>query len=88
MNKNNLKKMLASTVSITSVQDVQDTLTSIVARAFSLFWVVAVGMIIWAAYLFLSAGGDETRIEKAKKILLYAVIAAAVALLSIVLIHL
>ncbi|MGC9610745.1 MAG: hypothetical protein ABSE68_00785 [Minisyncoccia bacterium] len=69
-------------MNITSVQDVQDTFSGIVVKAFGFFWIIAVAMILWAAFLFLSAGDSEEKVEKAKKILLYALIAAAVALLA------
>jgi hypothetical protein len=46
------------------------------------FWILAVGFVIWAAFLYLSAGGNEDRVLEAKKRLLYAVIAAIIALLS------
>src|SRR3989344_8742414 len=49
---------------------------------YAVFWVVAVGFVIWAAFTFLFADGDEGKIGEAKNRLKYAVIAAAVALLS------
>jgi succinate-acetate transporter protein len=80
MKRDNINKFLAA--GITSVSDVQNTFSSIVAKAFGFFWIVAVAMLLWAAFLFLSAGDNEEKVTKAKKILLYAVIAAAVALLA------
>lgn len=47
-----------------------------------IFWVLAVAMVVWAAFLYLTAGGNEEKITEAKKRLLYAVIAAAIALVS------
>ncbi len=67
---------------ITSITDVQNTLTNWVNYLFGIFWIIAVGMLIWAAIIFVTAGGDDTKISKAKKIILYAVIAAAVAILA------
>ena len=67
---------------ITSITDVQNTLTNWVTYLFTIFWIISVGMLIWAAILFVTAGGDDTKISKAKKIILYAVVAAAVALLA------
>ncbi len=67
---------------ITSVTDVQNTITGIVNWMISIFWIAAVGAIIWAAFTFLMAGDDKEKVEKAKKMLLYAVIAAAIALLA------
>lgn len=46
------------------------------------FWIITVGMVVWAAFLYLTAGGNEEKIGEAKKRLTYAVIAAAIALLS------
>ena len=48
----------------------------------SMFWICAVGFVIWAAFLYLTAGGSEDNITKAKKYIIYALIAAAIALLS------
>jgi hypothetical protein len=47
-----------------------------------IFWIVAVAMVVWAAFLYLTAGGNEEKITEAKKRLLYAVIASAIALLA------
>ena len=82
MKKGGLRKLFAATGNITSVADVESALTKILNWMFGIFWIVAVGIIIWAAFTFLTAGGNEEKIEKAKKILLYALIAAAVVLLA------
>jgi hypothetical protein len=55
-----------------------------VAYIINLFWVLVVLSGIWGAYNFLSAQGDPKAAEKAKKIILYTVIAACVALLATV----
>lgn len=73
---------LAQSPPITSIADVQSTMTKIVNWMISGFWIAAVGTIIWAAFIFLTAGDDKEKVEKAKKMLLYAVIAAAIALLA------
>ncbi len=72
----------AQTPPITSITDVKNTLNNWVNYLFGIFWIIAVGMLIWAAILFVTAGGDDEKITKAKRIILYAVIAAAVALLA------
>jgi hypothetical protein len=66
------------------ITDIKDTgpIQNIVVWFLGVFWIVAVGMVIWAAFLFLTAGGDEEKVKEAKKRLTYALIAAAVALLS------
>jgi len=46
------------------------------------FFIIAVGFILWAAYLFLSAGGNEQKVEEAKKRLMNAVIAIVIALVA------
>ena len=48
----------------------------------TLFWIATVGFLIWAAYLYLTAGGDEEAVGKAKKYLMYALVGGLVALLS------
>jgi hypothetical protein len=50
-----------------------------------LFWflmALTVVFIIWAAYLFLTSAGDEAQTKKARNIILYAVVAVIVAVLS------
>jgi hypothetical protein len=74
---------LADTSSpITSISDVQNTLINWDSWLINIFWVLTVGMLIWAAIMFVTAGGDDEKITKAKKIILYAVIAAVIALLA------
>ncbi len=67
--------------SLTSLSQVESSLDRIVGFLFDTFWIVAVGMLIWAAILFLTSTDKET-IGKAKRIIIYAVIAAAAALLA------
>lgn len=71
-----------ATTTIASVADVESTLNSIVAKMFGLILVLGVAVIIWSAFTFLTSGGDEEKVGKAKKILLYAVIAVAIAILA------
>jgi hypothetical protein len=49
----------------------------------TIFWILAVAFIIWAAFTYLTAGGNEERVSTAKKRLVYALIAAAIALLAV-----
>lgn len=49
---------------------------------FTLLLVLAVVFILWAAFKYLTAGGDEEKVGKAHQMLLWAVIAIAVALLA------
>ncbi len=72
----------ATSAPISSLADVQDTITAVVNIAITIFWIVAVGFMIWAAFTYLTAAGDEDKLEEAKNRLIYALVAAAVALLS------
>jgi hypothetical protein len=49
------------------------------------FWVLAIIMVIYAAFIYLTAGGDLDKVKKASHMLLYAVVAMAVALLATIL---
>ncbi len=82
MKRERIGKLFQTSVAITSVADVENTLTKIVNWMFGVFWIIAVAIMIWAAFTFLTAGDDKEKVEKAKKMLLYALIAAAVALLA------
>jgi len=63
-------------------EDVQRIIEDVVRWFMNIFWVIAVGFIVWAAFNFLTAQGDAEKIQKAKKMLLYAVIAAVIVLLA------
>lgn len=47
-----------------------------------IFWIIAVGFVVWAAFIFLFANGEDDKISAAKQRLKYALIAAIVALLA------
>jgi len=61
-------------------------LVNIIDFAVGLLVVLAVTLIVYAAYLYLFAGGEAEKIGTAKKWLVYVVVAIAVALLSRVLV--
>ncbi len=69
-------------VQITSVTEASTRLGTIVGFFVILFWVLTVAMLIWAAIIYLTAGGDEDKLKEAKSRIIYALIAAAIALLS------
>ncbi len=81
MKSENIKKMFATTT-IASVADVESTLSSIINKMFGLILILGVIVIIWSAFSFLTSGGDQEKVEKAKKILIYAIIAVAIAILA------
>jgi len=57
---------------------IQDTLNWIAGIVF----VIALIMLIWSAILYLTAGGSEDRVKRAKNYLIYAIVGVAVALLA------
>ena len=73
---------ITATAPITSLGQAQSSLTSIINWIITIFWILTVLFLIWAAVLYLTAGGDEDKIGQAKKRVIGAIIAAAIALLS------
>ena len=67
---------------INSFEDIVGLLTKAIQWMYTIFFIVAVGYILLAAYYFLTSGGDKIKVGEAKKKLLYAVIAIAVALVA------
>jgi hypothetical protein len=55
---------------------------TIIKWLFTILLVMAVLMIIYAAFLYLTSGGDEEKTSKAHKTIIYAVVAIAVAFLA------
>ena len=68
--------------SITTLSGIEGVISRIVNWITGLFFVAAILYIFYAAYLFLTSGGDEEKIKLAKSQLLYSIIAIAVALLA------
>jgi magnesium-transporting ATPase (P-type) len=48
----------------------------------TIFWIAAAGAVFYSAYLYLTAAGKEERAGKAKKQLLYAIIAMVIGIMS------
>lgn len=61
---------------------ISGALCTLVAWIFTILVVLTVIFILWAAYNYLTSGGDEEKIKKANHQLLYAAIAMIVAILS------
>ncbi len=66
----------------TETGSVEYALLQILKWFYAVFWILAVGFVIWAAFTFLFADGDEGKIGEAKNRLKYAVIAAIVGILA------
>ena len=65
-----------------SVGGVTSFLDRIVNYLFGIFLVVAVIMIIYAAFLYLTAAGNEDKLKSAKNTIIYAIIAIVVAVVA------
>ena len=63
-------------------ESLDNVFLSLLKWFYSVFWITAVGFVIWAAFTFLFADGDEGKVGEAKNRLKYAVIAAIIGLLS------
>ena len=66
---------------VDTVEDVMTVIDNITNWMFTIFLALAVIMIIYAAFVFLTAGGGDN-VNKARKMLLYAVAAIAIAVLA------
>jgi len=67
---------------VQNISDVTRVLNTFLNWMFTIFLILAVIFIVWAAFLYLTAGGDAEKIGSAHKQLIYAAIAIGVALLS------
>ena len=78
----------ATTFSIESVDvglgtsDLKETVINILQLVLGLLTLIAVVMIIWGGFTWLTAGGNEEKVEKAKQIITAAVIGLIVILLA------
>jgi hypothetical protein len=60
--------------------DLYKTIINILYFIFAVLLAVAAIFIIWAAFLYLTSGGDEEKLQKAKNYLVYAIVAVVIAL--------
>jgi hypothetical protein len=51
-------------------------------QAANIFWILALILVIYSAYLYLTSGGDKAAVTTARSYLMYAIIAMAVAIVS------
>ncbi len=66
----------------TGTINVMDVLNRVVNWTFTFLLAFAVISILYSAFLFLTAGGDPEKINKAKSQLMYSVVAIAIALVA------
>lgn len=72
----------ATTPPITTVQGIVDLFNKILFWVSTVFWIAAGIATLYAGFLYMTASGDEQRVTKAKKQLLYAVIAIAIGIIA------
>src|SRR3989338_2166418 len=65
-----------------SVNDIILFLQDVGRLFFTVFLVLAVIMFIWAAFVYITAGGDEEKLKEARQRIIYGVVAIIVALLA------
>ncbi|MEX2411285.1 MAG: hypothetical protein WD607_07905 [Candidatus Paceibacterota bacterium] len=70
------------TVAIDSLDDIEGILTNILGWLYTIFFIAAAGFILLGAFVYLTAGGNEDNIKKAKNYFLYSIIAIVVALVA------
>ncbi|MFH1188911.1 MAG: pilin, partial [bacterium] len=61
-------------------QDIRVTIAKIIRAAFGFLGVIALGLVLYGGFTYMTAGGDEGKIETAKKILVNATIGLAIIL--------
>ena len=76
-----IRSELGSTFGL-GTADLEQTVISIVQWALGLLALVAVVIIIWGGFTWITAGGNEEKIEKAKKLITAAVVGLIVVLLA------
>ncbi len=69
-------------VNIDSVSDIKAIMDKIIGWAFVFFFALAGVFILWAAFDYLTAGGDSKKVDSAKSKLIYAAIGIAIALVA------
>ncbi|MBI2053334.1 MAG: hypothetical protein HYT41_01130 [Candidatus Sungbacteria bacterium] len=72
----------AEQTNITSVEDLQNVVSKIVGWAQVFFYIIATLFIVFAAFRYLTSGGDEEKITAAKNMLIYSIVAIAIAAIA------
>lgn len=68
---------------ISNPQQIFTILSKIVQWTYTIFFIVAVFFILVAAFNFLTAQGDSTKIQEARNQILWAIVAIVIALISV-----
>ncbi len=67
---------------INSVQQVPILLNTLLKWGYWFFFFLTVVFVLWAAFGYLTAGGDEKKVAAAKNKIIYAIVAVAIALIA------
>lgn len=70
------------TQSITNYSDVIRVINTVGNWMLGILLALAAIFIIYAAFLFLTAAGDETKVKEAKNVIIYAIVAIVVGILA------
>lgn len=66
----------------TTITGVYTILYNVLGVIRTVFFIVAVGFILYGAFIYLQAGGDPEKLKEAKNMTIYAIVAIVVALLA------
>ena len=67
--------------------DIRVTIATIIRNFMALLGIVAVLLVLYGGFLYMTASGNEDQIEKAKKVIVSAVIGLAIILASVAITH-
>lgn len=67
--------------------DLVEWLPQVLNLAIGLAALVCVAILIFSGYMYITAGGDETKVEKASKSLTYAVVGLVICVISVILVQ-
>ncbi len=74
--------LISSAAVFGTLGEAESVFVRIVGYAFTFFWLATVVSLLYAAYLFVTAGDNTDKVSQAQKILLYTFSAAAIVLIS------
>ncbi|NIN92483.1 hypothetical protein GTO36_05785 [bacterium] len=67
---------------VTSIEDIINLIDTAATWLFTIILAVAVVMLLYAAFRWMTAGGDETAIASSRKLLIYALVGIGIAFLA------
>ena len=67
---------------VNTIEDVISIINTAVNWLFTLILAIAVIMLLWAAFLWMTSAGDEEKTGNARKTLIYALVGVAIAIIA------